>query len=207
MIVLRFLSLTISAYLLPLSIMGAFHFTHQLRPKWPFVINFKADLSLGTLTYRLSVGSETPTYPKRPAPQASRSERYSCSQHLLRSTWRRTPKSNHDSFLLDENSKNDGLSVFGNDVHKSFWTMSFTTDPFVRSFPRKTHPWLVAPRRWIKWNHGKTSSWNSSSRAAACVPPIAVKNVTDGHHQHSRRCHCGSGTIPEIMLETGFLVI
>ena len=67
--------------------------------------------------------------------------------------------------------------------------------------PRKTHPWLVAPRRWIKWNHGKTSSWNSSSRAAACVPPIAVKNVTDGHHQHSRRCHCGSGTIPEIMLE------
>lgn len=117
--------------------MGAFHFTHQLRPKWPFVINFKADLSLGTLTYRLSVGSETPTYPKRPAPQASRSERYSCSQHLLRSTWRRTPKSNHDSFLLDENSKNDGLSVFGDDVHKSFWTMSFTTDPFVRSFPQE----------------------------------------------------------------------
>lgn len=87
MIVLRFLSLTLSAYLLALSIMGAFHFTHQLRPKWAFVINFKADLSLGPLTYRLSVGSETPTYPKRPAPQASRSERYSCSQHLLRSTW------------------------------------------------------------------------------------------------------------------------
>lgn len=101
--------------------------------------NFKADLSLGTLTYRLSVGSETPTYPKRPAPQASRSERYSCSQHLLRSTW-----SEHQNQimirLLDENSKNDGLSVFGNDVTNRFGPCLLLQIPLWDLFPKKNSP-------------------------------------------------------------------
>ena len=116
--------------------MGAFHFTHQLRPKWPFVINFKADLSLGTLTYRLSVGSEL-----QPTQRGLRPQQVVAKDTVVLSIFCAPPEANTKikscSFSLDENSKNDGLSVFGNDVHKSFWTMPFTTDSFVRSFPQE----------------------------------------------------------------------